>query len=118
MQRRIRLTPGQRSSLGLLHGLTVLKLNGRLPSDDITEPVWQIGIQQFRLTPYESRGNGSSWPPSVTAVEARPTCVIRLLTRPPQGDRPGLGSGQIFRAGQPNNHRAVMIISAMKIAKG
>jgi hypothetical protein len=31
-----------------MHGLTLLELNDRLPSDELTEPAWGIGIQQFQ----------------------------------------------------------------------
>jgi AcrR family transcriptional regulator len=37
-----------RAAWAFIHGLTLLELNGRLPSDDLTEPAWKIGIQQFR----------------------------------------------------------------------
>jgi AcrR family transcriptional regulator len=47
-----------RAAWAFLHGLTMLELNGRLPFDDLTEPAWQIGIQQFRLTPHKSGDNG------------------------------------------------------------
>ncbi len=48
-----------RAAWAFLHGLTMLELNGRLPSDALTEPAWQIGIQQFRPTAHKSGGNGS-----------------------------------------------------------
>ena len=34
--------------MAFIHGLTLLELNDRLPSDGLTEPAWPIGIQQFR----------------------------------------------------------------------
>jgi AcrR family transcriptional regulator len=37
-----------RAAWAFIHGLTLLELNGRLPSDDLTEPAWRIGIQQFQ----------------------------------------------------------------------
>ena len=41
-----------RAAWAFIHGLTLLELNGRLPSDDLTEPAWRVGIQQFqRLRP-------------------------------------------------------------------
>jgi len=36
-----------RAAWAFIHGLTMLELNDRLPSDDLTEPAWQVGIQQF-----------------------------------------------------------------------
>ncbi len=41
-----------RAAWAFIHGLTLLELNGRLPADDLTEPAWRVGIQQFqRLRP-------------------------------------------------------------------
>jgi AcrR family transcriptional regulator len=37
-----------RATWAFIHGLTMLELNDRLPSDGLTEPAWRIGIQQFR----------------------------------------------------------------------
>jgi AcrR family transcriptional regulator len=37
-----------RAAWAFIHGLTLLELNGRLPSDDLTEPAWRVGIQQFQ----------------------------------------------------------------------
>jgi AcrR family transcriptional regulator len=36
-----------RAAWAFIHGLTRLELNDRLPSDDLTEPAWQVGVQQF-----------------------------------------------------------------------
>jgi AcrR family transcriptional regulator len=36
-----------RAAWAFIHGLTMLELNDRLPSDDLTEPAWQVGVQQF-----------------------------------------------------------------------
>ena len=36
-----------RAAWAFIHGLTLLELNQRLPSDELTEPAWQVGIQQF-----------------------------------------------------------------------
>jgi hypothetical protein len=43
----------------------MLELNDRLPSDDLTEPAWQVGVQQF--TPPVPAGAGQPR----TAVNAR-----------------------------------------------
>jgi len=37
-----------RAAWAFMHGLTLLELNDRLPSDELTEPAWCIGIQQFQ----------------------------------------------------------------------
>lgn len=37
-----------RAAWAFIHGLTLLELNGRLPADDLTEPAWRVGIQQFQ----------------------------------------------------------------------
>jgi hypothetical protein len=36
-----------RATWAFIHGLTMLELNDRLPSDRLTESAWQIGVQQF-----------------------------------------------------------------------
>jgi hypothetical protein len=36
-----------RAAWAFIHGLTVLELNDRLPSDGLTELAWLIGVQQF-----------------------------------------------------------------------
>ena len=36
-----------RAAWAFIHGLTLLERNQRLPSDELTEPAWQVGIQQF-----------------------------------------------------------------------
>ena len=38
-----------RAAWAFIHGLTLLELNGRLPDDELTEPAWQVGVQQFSL---------------------------------------------------------------------
>ena len=37
-----------RATWAFIHGLTMLELNDRLPSDHLTESAWRIGVQQFR----------------------------------------------------------------------
>jgi AcrR family transcriptional regulator len=37
-----------RVTWAFIHGLTLLELNGRLPSDELTEPAWRMGIQQLQ----------------------------------------------------------------------
>jgi AcrR family transcriptional regulator len=37
-----------RVAWAFIHGLTLLELNGRLPSDELTEPAWRMGIQQLQ----------------------------------------------------------------------
>ena len=36
-----------RATWAFIHGLTLLELNDRLPSDGLTEPAWLIGVQRF-----------------------------------------------------------------------
>jgi AcrR family transcriptional regulator len=36
-----------RAAWAFIHGLTLLELNDRLPDDGLTEPAWQVGVQQF-----------------------------------------------------------------------
>ena len=44
--------PGTRTSgVGVIHGMIILELNERFPSDGLTEPAWESGIQAFGNTP-------------------------------------------------------------------
>jgi hypothetical protein len=45
-----------RAAWAFIHGLTLLELNERLPSDELTEPAWRVGIQQFTNA---THGSGS-----------------------------------------------------------
>ncbi len=40
-----------RATWAFIHGLTMLELNDRLPSDDLTEPAWRIGVRHFQSRP-------------------------------------------------------------------
>jgi AcrR family transcriptional regulator len=37
-----------RAAWAFIHGMTVLELDGRFPSDEVTEPAWRQGIDAFR----------------------------------------------------------------------
>jgi len=44
-----------RAAWAFMHGLTLLELNDRLPADELTEPAWQIGVEQFRASRSRTR---------------------------------------------------------------
>lgn len=48
-----------RAAWAFVHGLTMLELNDRLPHDGLTEPAWQIGVQQFQGPRSETRSRES-----------------------------------------------------------
>ncbi len=37
-----------RAAWAFIHGLTLLELNDRLPTDGLTELAWQVGVEQFQ----------------------------------------------------------------------
>ena len=37
-----------RAAWAFIHGMTVLELDGRFPTDDVTEPAWRQGVAAFR----------------------------------------------------------------------
>jgi AcrR family transcriptional regulator len=37
-----------RAALGFIHGMVMLELNGRLPSDGVTEEAWSAGVAMFQ----------------------------------------------------------------------
>ena len=39
--------PRARAACAFMHGLTLLERNDRLPADELTEPAWRIGVEQF-----------------------------------------------------------------------
>jgi AcrR family transcriptional regulator len=40
-----------RAAWAFIHGLTMLGLNDRLPSDDLTDPAWQLGLRLLQPGP-------------------------------------------------------------------
>jgi AcrR family transcriptional regulator len=39
-----------RAAWGFIHGMIMLELNGRIPTDQMTEAAWRAGIQAFRAS--------------------------------------------------------------------
>ena len=63
--------PRARAAWAFIHGMTILELDARFPSDEWTEPAWQEGIAAFRAsgrtplrTPEGADQPGRTGPPS------------------------------------------------------